>query len=125
MNASVPLLPAWIVLPVATVVLMVVAVHLLVLLRSEMPASRRRIRTVNGWLMLFLVPIAACAFGIVTPQNPRTFVLVWIAVVSLLLLMVLLAVLDMANTTRLYSRERRELLDEFQQERGSAEQTKK
>ena len=43
-----PLLPAWVVLPVAVFMLLAVAVHLLLLLKSDMPASRKRIRTLNG-----------------------------------------------------------------------------
>jgi uncharacterized paraquat-inducible protein A len=112
MNAS-PLLPAWVVLPVAAFMLLVVALHLLLLLRSEMPASRRRIRTLNGWLMLFLVPMGAAAFGVVSPSDPRLFVLIWTIVVLMLVLLIGLAMLDMVNTTRLYRRERDNLGDHF------------
>lgn len=101
-----PLLPVWVVLPVAAFMLLVVALHLMLLLKSDMPASRRRIRTLNGWIMLFLVPIGAAAFGIVTPSDPRLFVLIWIVVILMLVLLIGLAMLDMVNTTRLYRRER-------------------
>lgn len=116
-----PLLPAWVVLPVATVMLLVVAVHLMLLLRSAMPASRRRIRTINGWLMLFLVPIAAAAFGIVTPANPTRFVFVWLVVIAMLVLLIALAMLDMLNTSRLYRREQDELADQFRRSRHESE----
>jgi len=106
-----PLLPAWVVLPVAAFMLLVVAVHLLLMLKSEMPASRKRIRTLNGWIMLFLVPIGAAAFGIVSPGEPRLFVLIWSIVIAMLFLLIGLAVLDMVNTTRLYQRERDNLGD--------------
>ncbi|MBX3388849.1 MAG: hypothetical protein KF691_05280 [Phycisphaeraceae bacterium] len=116
-----PLLPAWVVLPVAMVMLLVVAVHLLILLRAEMPASRRRIRTLNGWIMLFLVPIAAAAFGIVTPANPTQFVLVWLIVIAMLVLLIGLAMLDMLNTSRLHRREQDELAEQCRRSRRESE----
>ncbi|MBX3380088.1 MAG: hypothetical protein KF805_08320 [Phycisphaeraceae bacterium] len=112
---SAPLLPAWVVLPVAAIMLLVVATHLMVLLRSDMPASRKRIRTLNGWIMLFLVPIGAAAFGVESPSDPRLFVLVWSIVILMLVLLIGLALLDMMNTTRLYRRERDKLGDHFGQ----------
>lgn len=116
-----PLLPAWVVLPVATAMLIVVAVHLMLLLRSEMPASRRRIRTLNGWIMLFLVPVAAAAFGIVTPANPTQFVSIWLIVIAMLVLLIGLAMLDMLNTSRLSRREQNELADPFRRSRRETE----
>ena len=108
-----PLLPAWVVLPVAAIMLLVVATHLMLLLKSDMPASRRRIRTLNGWIMLFLVPIGAAAFGVVTPSDPRMFLLIWIVVVLMLFLLIGRAMLDLVNTTRLYRRERDDVSDLF------------
>jgi len=120
MNAS-PLLPAWVVLPVAAFMLLVVAIHLMLLLKSDMPASRRRIRTLNGWLMLFLVPIGAAAFGVVSPSDPKLFVLIWTIVILMLVLLIALAVLDMVNTTRLHRRERDKLADHFRTSRREPE----
>ncbi|MBN8599264.1 MAG: hypothetical protein J0L78_16445 [Planctomycetes bacterium] len=119
--SSTPLLPAWVVLPVAALMLLVVAVHLLLMLKSEMPASRKRIRTLNGWIMLFLVPVGAAAFGIVSPGEPRLFVLTWSIVIAMLLLLIGLAVLDMVNTTRLYQRERDSLGDHLRKSRREPE----
>lgn len=119
--SNAPLLPAWVVLPVAAAMLLVVATHLMLLLRSEMPASRRRIRTLNGWIMLFLVPIAAAAFGVVTPSNPMQFLLVWLVVIAMLVLLIGLAILDMLNTSRLYRREQDELADHFRRSRNETE----
>lgn len=110
---NVPLLPAWVVLPVAAIMLLIVATHLMLLLKSDMPASRRRIRTLNGWIMLFLVPIGAAAFGVVTPSDPRLFLLIWIVVILMLFLLIGLALLDMVNTTRLYRQERDDVSDLF------------
>lgn len=110
---NVPLLPAWVVLPVAAIMLLIVATHLMLQLKSDMPASRRRIRTLNGWIMLFLVPIGAAAFGVVTPSDPRLFLLIWIVVILMLFLLIGLALLDMVNTTRLYRQERDDVSDLF------------
>ncbi|MGH7244391.1 MAG: hypothetical protein ACREJD_13345 [Phycisphaerales bacterium] len=86
-----------------------------------MPASRRRIRTLNGWIMLFLVPLGAAAFGVVSPTNPRLFVLIWTIVVSMLILLIGLAVLDMVNTTRLHRREKDRLTEEIRRSRQRPE----
>lgn len=110
-----PLLPSWVVLPVAVVMLLVVAVHLLVVSHAPMPASRRRIRLANGWIMLFLVPLGAAAFGVVTPSDPRSFVFVWTLVIFMLLMLIVLATIDIVNTGILYRRERRSLRDSFGQ----------
>lgn len=107
--SNVPLLPAWVVLPVAVVVLLVVAVHLLVISNAPMPESRRRIRLASGWVMLLLVPFGAAAFGVVTPSDPRTFVLVWLLVIFMLVMLIVLATLDVFNTGRLYRREKRSI----------------
>ena len=96
-------------LPVALVLLIAVAINLLLLLNSEMPPSRRRIRIATGWLMLILVPLGAAAFGVVSPADPRAFVLVWTLVVSILLILIVLSLLDIANTARLHRREREAL----------------
>lgn len=101
-----PLLPSWVVLPVAVVLLLIVAVHLLVVLHAPMPASRRRIRLANGWIMLLLVPLGAAAFGVVTPSDPRTFVLVWSLVIFMLVMLIVLATIDIVNTGMIYRRER-------------------
>lgn len=116
-----PLLPAWVVLPVAVFMLLAVAVHLLLLLKSDMPASRKRIRTLNGWIMLFLVPIGASAFGIVSPATPRLFVFTWSVVVLLLFLLIVLSILDMANTSRLYRREQDDIVNDFRKARREQE----
>lgn len=110
-----PLLPSWVVLPVAVVMLLVVAVHLLVVSHAPMPASRRRIRLANGWIMLLLVPLGAAAFGVVTPSDPRSFVFVWTLVIFMLLMLIVLATIDIVNTGVLYRRERRSLRDSFGQ----------
>lgn len=117
MNSVNPLLPGWVVLPVALVLLLAVATHLLMVMHATMPPSRRRIRMANGWLMLLLVPLGAAAFGVVAPADPRAFVLVWTLVISLLLLLIAFAVLDIVNTRRLHRKEKQALRDEFEKRR--------
>lgn len=107
--SSGPLAPAWIVIPLAVLTLLVVAGHVLALEKAEMPASRKRIRRVNGLLMMFTVPLTAYAFGIVSPQQGRLFVMVWMIVFGLVFLVLSLAVLDMMNTWRMTWREKRAL----------------
>lgn len=114
-ESNTPLLPSWVVLPVAVVLLLVVAVHLLVVSHAPMPATRRRIRLANGWIMLLLVPLGAAAFGVVTPSDPRSFVFVWTLVICMLLMLIVLATIDIVNTGVLYRRERRSLRDSFGQ----------
>src|SRR5215510_3061619 len=104
-----PLAPAWLVAPLAVLALLVIAGHVLALDKAEMPASRRRIRKVNGFLMMFTTPLAAYAFAVVSPSRARLFVMVWMIVAGLVTLVLLLALLDMANTWRMTWAEKREL----------------
>lgn len=121
MNSTAPLLPGWVVLPVAIVLLLVVATNLLILLSAPMPPSRRRIRIATGWLMLILVPLGAAAFGVVTPSDPRAFLMIWTLVIALLLILIVLSVLDVFNTGRLYRQEREKLKKEAESERNARE----
>jgi hypothetical protein len=104
-----PLAPAWFVFPMAFLALLVLAAHVAGLSREEMPDSRRRIRTVNGVLMMFTTPLLAYAFGLADPARPRVFVIVWVLVAGLVTLILFLALSDMLNTWRLNALERREL----------------
>jgi hypothetical protein len=108
-DMSEPLAPAWLVLPLAILALLVIAGHVLALDKAQMPASRKRIRKVNGILMMFTTPLVAYAFAIVSPQRARLFVMVWMIVAGLVTLVLLLALLDVANTWRVTWMERREL----------------
>ncbi len=102
-------LPWWLVVPVTAIVMITVAAHVLAIQAVEMPASRRRIRTANGMLMLVTVPLLAYSVSVASPANPRGFVVVWVLVMALVAMIVFLAFLDMANTMRISSRERAEL----------------
>jgi hypothetical protein len=112
----------WVVFGVATAALVVVVMHVEAVRRSDMPASRKRIRTVNGWLMLFAVPLIAAGFVVARPQSPRLFVLVWLVALGLVGLILMLACLDMLNTYRIARAQHRELVDQLNQvRRGLAE----
>ena len=100
----------WVALPVAAVALVLIAWHSTGLDAQAMPASRRRIRQANAWVMMLGVPLFAIGVSIVNEdRSPRAFVLVWLVTSMLLLLCVLLAVIDALNTWRLASHERRHL----------------
>jgi hypothetical protein len=105
-QAAAPVASAWIMIPVACVAMLVVAAHVIALGKAEMPASRRRIRSASGALMLLTIPVLAYASSIVTPAQTRLFVLSWTLGVGLLTLVVALALLDMLNTLRLHRAEK-------------------
>ncbi len=105
-----PVAPAWLIVPLAILAMLVIAAHVLLLPKVEMPDSRRRIRTANGMLMLFTTPIFAYALSIANPAvDQRAFVLSWMMVAGLLVIILLVAMFDMANTFRLHRIHLREL----------------
>jgi len=112
-----PLVSPWISMPLAALTLVALAAHVAHLHTAPMPASRRRIRSMNGSVMLVTVPSLAIAFSLVSPDRTRLFVLAWTACVALLGLMVVLAMADMVNNWRLYRTERAALLAEFRRSR--------
>ncbi len=103
------LAPAWVVVPVAALALLVVAAHVLLIDRAAMPAARKRIRSVNGLLMMFAIPLTTAAFCVVSPEQSRLFVMLWMLVVGLIVMILLVAIVDVANTYRMHRAERREL----------------
>ena len=110
MIASSPILPAWVVLPMGVLTLLVIAAHVSVMLGDgSIPASRRRIRVANGFVMLFVTPLIAFAFGVLSPDDVRTFTVVWTLIIGLLFIVIMLAGLDVLNTARLHTAERRRL----------------
>lgn len=107
MLAAGPLAPPWAIFPMALVTMVILAAHLAGLARAEMPESRRRIRRINGWLMMFLVIALACAAGL--PASQRTFVMLWLIVAGLTGLVLIIAWMDAVNTLRLHRRDRARL----------------
>lgn len=108
-QTSVPMAPAWVVFPLAGFTLVVVVWHIAGIIRADLEPSRRRIRLANGGVMLALVPLIAYAFGVATTGSPRWFAMSWLAVMGLLGLMIVLAIMDSANTARLHASEQLEL----------------
>lgn len=95
-------LPLWMVLPVTIALMIIVAAAIATASTRTSPASRRRIRLANGWVMLLTMPLAATGFTMIDSSvQPRLFVQLWILVIGLILISVMLAVLDILNTARL------------------------
>ncbi|HHN78211.1 MAG TPA: hypothetical protein ENK11_05990 [Phycisphaerales bacterium] len=97
------ILPFWFVGPLAGLTMLVIAGHLLAMrdAKDRIPASRYRIRTVNGGIMLVAVPLLASAFSVIPTNRPRPFLLIWTACIGLLAVVVVLALLDAINNARL------------------------
>lgn len=108
-QSSEAMAPPWVVFPLAGFTAVVVVWHVAGVVRADLPPSRRRIRLANGAVMLALVPLIAYAFGVATTANGRWFAMSWLGVMGLLGLMILLAIMDSANTARLHATERLEL----------------
>lgn len=104
-----PMVSAWVVYPLAALTMTIIAAHGASLAHAPMPESRRRIRRINGMLMLIASAVLAYAFAGVGSERPREFVLVWMASILLLSVIVLLAIADILNTARLHRDESKEL----------------
>lgn len=107
-----PLAPLWLIAPLAVLAMLAIAGHVLLLWKAHIPASRRRIRLVNGVVMLFATPIAVYAFGIVTPAQASLFQFAWLMTAGLLLIILLLAILDALNSLRVHASESRRIIRE-------------
>ena len=111
------LIPAWLGLPIAGLTLIVLAGHVLALQEMPMPVRRRRIRTVNGILMMLGTALIAYAVAVmdsgpivtVRPEAARRFMVVWILIMGLLAFIVTLAGFDALGTVRQHNLERAEL----------------
>lgn len=103
------IVPIWVSAPLAMITLVTVAAHLLAMREANMPESRRRIRTANGWLILVTVPVLVIAFSVVSRSQPRQFVLIWVVAMALVCFTILMAVVDMVNNLRLARIQRQRL----------------
>lgn len=104
------LAPGWIVLPMAALLMFAVAGHTIAISHSRQPASRKRIRQANGGLILVTIPLLATGLSLLDPaRHAREWALVWMASVALLGFVIILALLDVANTVRLARRAARKL----------------
>ncbi|MCE2966123.1 MAG: hypothetical protein ACK55O_03850 [Phycisphaerales bacterium] len=96
-----PLVPAWIGIPLAGIVMLLASAHVVMLQSVDVPPSRRRIRTASGLIILVLAPLLCYAMCIASTANARQFVLVWMAVLGLLFIVLMLAIMDMFNNVRI------------------------
>jgi uncharacterized membrane protein len=114
-------LPSWLVIPLAGALLLLTARHVLRVQVSEASAFRRRLRIVNGLMMMFTATLLAYALGIAQevvdprshPAEARAYVLVWTLIVGLLSISVLIAAADALETVRMAAQLRRELRSEL------------
>lgn len=111
--AADPILPPLLVFPIAALALVVTCLHLVWMQHTRMPPSRRRIRTVTGVLSLFTITLTAIGFGVITPDDARVFLLLWLTVIGLLGILVVLAAIDMANNVRIHAAERKHIRDQL------------
>lgn len=105
MNVEDAIIPFWLAAPPAVLTMLILAGHVMALQKAEMPEKRRRIRTANGMVMLVTTPLIAYAMSIAKPAEPKTFVLVWMAIVGLLGIVIVLACLDALLTMVMRRRE--------------------
>ncbi len=111
-----PIASPWFVFPLAAVLLVVIAGHMIALRElpaGRIPESRRRIRVATGWVMMFAIPMSAYGFGIATTAEPEVFLFVWTSIILMLLGVLILAGVDMVNSMRIHRKERAELELEF------------
>jgi hypothetical protein len=112
------ILPVWFVLPLASLTLVVLGVHLQWMHQADMPGSRRRIRTASNLVSMLTVPLIAAGFALINPNDHRVFVMVWLAIVGLLGVVVVLAGVDMLNNLRIHAQERRHVRTEISRLQG-------
>ena len=113
------MLPAWVVLPLAVPVLIVLAMHVVSQHRPDVPARRRRLRTAAGLLMMFVTVMLASALCVdnvpaqpaLRPQEARSSLLLWLMIIALVGVCVILAALDMLHTLALGVVARRKMRD--------------
>ncbi len=96
-----PLMPAWLVIPAAVALMLAVGRHVLSIPAQGLSPSTRRIRTAAGLVMLALAPSLAFGLSVTDAQQPKTFVISWMITLGLTLIVLILAMLDMANNLRL------------------------
>lgn len=120
-----PAFSPWIILPLALVAMLIVSAHVTITQASNAPASRRRLRVANGWVMLITLPLLAAGVSLLAPEkSPRLFVMTWVVVVLLLTLSILLALADAANTLRLVRDEKRRRAIEFIKNQYAADRSR-
>jgi hypothetical protein len=120
------LLPGWVVIPIAAVVLVVTARHVLSVETSGLEPLRKRLRITNGLLMMLVATLLAYALGMAPvvedakahPGEAKAFIVVWAGILGLLAIVVLLATADAIGTARVGMRARRELRADLRETLG-------
>lgn len=121
--ASGPIAPAWAILPLALLSLVVVGIHVTKVLRSDMPASRRRIRIANGLIMMFTIPLFAFALSLADPASQqKLFAMSWMLTFALITIIFGIACFDIVNNIRIYYIERSRIRGEIARPKLSSEQ---
>ncbi|MEO1716059.1 MAG: hypothetical protein AAFR76_03010, partial [Planctomycetota bacterium] len=91
MNGGV--LPLWVLVPPAAIMMLVLAGYIQALRESDVPESRRKIRTASSLVMIVLQPLLVYLFGIGGAHQPRPFVFTAALVLGLVALLVILAIM--------------------------------
>lgn len=108
----------WIVMPLTLVCMAMVILYQGRLAHAEMPRWRRRLRRVNGWVMLLALPAVGAGFSLVNASShPGWFVGVWVVGLALVAVAVALAGLDLGATAML-GREARAAMREAMHNQG-------
>ena len=97
------LLPWVLTVPIATVGAICVLWYWIALEKPSVPPSRRRIRRVSMIVMLVSLPVLVQALSFSNHQsNPNQFVVTWSMVLFLLMLVMITAIVDAVNTTKIH-----------------------
>lgn len=116
MFGSGAMLPMLFVVPTAFVMMLLLATHVLAVVRSNEPSSRKRIRACNGVVMMLGVALIAVGVSILDPDRQvGLWVLCWMAAFALVWFSMVLAGLDAANTWRLAQLRRRALQQQLRE----------
>ena len=97
-----PLMPSWLVIPMAVVLVFIVGRHVLAIPGAGFSPSTRRIRTAAGLIMMALIPALAFGLSVTDTNQPKTFVIAWMIALGLTLIMLILALADISNNLRLF-----------------------
>jgi len=119
-----PIIPLWITVPIAMGLMIAVWLHAIILVRSDEPASRKRIRLANAAIMMLTAPLFAVGFSVIGPEShPREWAMTWMLGAGLLAIIIALAMTDAVNTMRLAIRTQRALRRHLHRSLGEASRT--
>jgi len=108
-----PILSPWVAAPIGAVAFTLLAIHLDMLLRSDLEGIRRRLRTAIAVLAMCIVPLMTFALAGITPADERRFALAWLLLIGLVWMVLVLGIIDLFvgwRVAKVLLRERREEL---------------